>query len=96
MSPEGCPVRCVGWAMNEIPNIDHIAVAALIARRWQEDRPYFTLNRKARGPWLEGSWRWQPANNALELHWSRRFSAPPMQTGFTCTGATRNRVEVIQ
>jgi hypothetical protein len=69
--------------MNETLDFDHTAVAELIARRWQEDRPYFTLNRKARGAWLEGAWRWQPANNALMLHWSRRSTALPMQTGFT-------------
>ena len=85
MSVEGRPVRCGGWAMNEILDVDHTAAAALISRRWQEDRPYFTLNGKARGAWLEGSWRWHPADNALKLRWSRRSPALPMQTGFTST-----------
>ena len=76
MSPAGRPVRCGGWAMNEILDFGHTALAELISRRWQEDRPYFTLN-KARGAWLEGSWWRQPANSALKLHWSRRSLAPP-------------------
>jgi len=43
VSPEGRPVRCGGWAMNELLDFHHTALAALISRRWQEDRPYFTL-----------------------------------------------------
>jgi hypothetical protein len=82
VSPEGHPVRCRGWAMNEILDFDHTALAELISRRWQEDRPYFTLNRRARGAWLEGSWWRQPANSALKLHWSRRAGALQMQTVF--------------
>jgi len=61
--------------MNEIVDFDHTALAELISRRWQEDKPYFTLNRKAPGAWLEGSWSPQPANSALKLRWSR-WSAP--------------------
>jgi hypothetical protein len=82
--------------MNQIPDFDHTAVAELISRRWQEDRPYFTLNRKARGVWLEGSWWRQPANSALKLHWSRRSPNPPDADRFREDGATKNRVEVIQ
>jgi len=89
VSPEGRPVRCRGWAMNEILDFDHTALAELISRRWQEDRPYFTLNRKARGAWLEGSWRWQPANSALKLHWS------PDADRLREDGTTKNRGEVI-
>ena len=94
MSPEGHPVRCGGCAMNEIPDFDHTALAALISRRWQEDRPYFKLNRRARGAWLKGSWWRQPANSALKLHWSRRSLAPtdadrPHEDG------TTNPIEVI-
>jgi predicted component of type VI protein secretion system len=67
--------------MNEILAFDHTTLAQLISRRWQEDRPYFTPNKKARGAWLEGSWWRQPANGALKLHWSRR-SPPIEQTVF--------------
>ena len=89
MSPEGREVRCGGWAMNEILDFGHTALAELISRRWQEDRPYFTLNRKARGAWLEGSWCRPPANSALKLHWSRRSPALQMQTVFARHGATK-------
>ena len=78
MSPEERPAGCGGCAMNEILGFDHTALAELISRRWQEDRPYFTLNRKARGAWLEGSWCRQPANSGLKVHWSRR--SPALQT----------------
>ena len=82
MSPEGRPVRCGGWAMNEILDFDHTLLAELISLRWQEDRPYFTLNRTARGAWLEGSWWRQPAHSALKLHWSRRSPALQVKTVF--------------
>ena len=65
--------------MNEILDFDHAGAAELISRRWQEDRPYFMLNGRARGAWLEGSWRWQPADNALRLHWSRRTRVDVIQ-----------------
>ena len=71
--------------MNKILDFDHTALAELISRRWQEDKPYFTLNRKARGAWLEGSWSPQPANRALKLRWSRRSAALQMQTVFART-----------
>jgi len=32
VSPEGRPVRCGGWAMNEILDFDHTALAKLISR----------------------------------------------------------------
>lgn len=69
--------------MNEILDVNYTALAEIISRRWREDRPYFALNRKARGTWLQGSsWR-QPANSALQLHWSRRSSALPMPSFLT-------------
>jgi hypothetical protein len=68
-------------------NFDHRVLAEVISSRWREDRPFFTLNREARGARLEASWLQQPANSALELHWSRRCPCipcaelpPPMQT----------------
>jgi hypothetical protein len=67
-------------------NFDHTVLAEVISSRWREDRPSFTLNREARGARLEASWLQQPANGALELHWSRRCPCipsaelpPPMQ-----------------
>jgi hypothetical protein len=82
VSPKGCPVGCGGWTMNQILDFDHTAVAELISRRWQEVRPYFTLDRKARGTWLEGSWWRQPGNSAMNLHWSRRSPVLRTQTDF--------------
>ena len=86
MSPEGRSVRCGGWAMNEILDFDHTALAELTSRRWQEDRPYFMLINTARLAWLEASWRRQPGRSAMELHWSRRAPCivsadlfPPLQ-----------------
>jgi hypothetical protein len=53
-------------------HIDHTVLAELIARRWKQDRPYFTLNKKACGAWLQAS-RWRPpGRSALEMHGSRR------------------------
>jgi hypothetical protein len=82
VSPEGRSVRRGGWAMNEILDFYHNAAAELIARRWREDRPYFTLTGKARGAWLEGSRSLQSENGALTLHWARRSHAIPMQIRF--------------
>jgi hypothetical protein len=36
---------------------DHGVLAELIARRWRQDRPYFTLRERTPGAWLEASWR---------------------------------------
>jgi hypothetical protein len=82
VSPEKRPVGCGGRAMNEIADFDHVALAELVSRRWQEDRSYFTLDRSARGAWLEGSCWQQSGNSALKLHWSRRSPTLQMQTVF--------------
>jgi len=82
VSPEGHPGCWGGWTMNGRRDFDHTVPAELISRRWQEEQPYFTLNRKARGAWLEGFWSPQPANAALKLRWSRRSAALRMQTVF--------------
>jgi|HubBroStandDraft_1064217.scaffolds.fasta_scaffold173278_2 hypothetical protein len=58
-------------------NFDHTVLAEVISRRWREDRLFFTLNRGAHGARLEASWLQQPANSALELHWSRRAPGSP-------------------
>ena len=68
MSPEGRPVRCGGWAMNEA--LDTV-LAEITSWRWQEDRPYFTLNRKAREAWAEGfsgGSREPPKFSAWKIH----------------------------
>jgi hypothetical protein len=68
--------------MNEILNFDRAVLAEVVSRRWQEERPYFALNREARGSRLKGSWLRQPTNNALRVQWSRQSLAFQMQTVF--------------
>ena len=46
------------------------AAAELLARRWTEDRPYFTLNEGAPGAALQ-PWLRRPDHADLELHRSR-------------------------
>jgi hypothetical protein len=58
------------------PHIDHTLLAELIARRWKQNRPHFTLNERSRGAWLQASWWRPPGRRVMELHWSRR--APRM------------------
>jgi len=69
-------------------NFDHTVLAEVISSRWREDRPFFTLNREARGARLDASWLQQPANSALELHWSRRWRR---RTGHTALDLQRSR-----
>ena len=38
---------------------DPTVLAELVSRRWNEARPYYTLNRTARGVWLDALWRRQ-------------------------------------
>ena len=58
-------------------NFDHTTLGELIARRWQEDPPYYTSQRNVRGPWLEPCWTRRAGHGALELHWIRRAGRPP-------------------
>lgn len=67
-------------------NFDHTVLAEVISSRWREDRPFFTLNREARGARLDASWLQQPANSALELHWSRRGDDAPATPRWTFSG----------
>jgi hypothetical protein len=51
--------------------LDHARVAELLARRWTEDRPYFTaIGTVWRGK-LQASWHRGP-RHTLYLRWSRR------------------------
>ena len=58
-------------AVNRHADFDHSVLAELIARRWKQDRSYFT-RRKPRGARLQASWWRQPGRSAMELHWSHR------------------------
>ena len=99
MSVEGCPGRGWGYAMNESlerraagnghADFDRSVLAELIARRWKQDRAYFTPSKRAPGAWLMASWWRQPGRSALELPWSRRDGCiagadrlPPLQAVF--------------
>ena len=57
--------------MSDQLNFDPTVLGELIARRWQEGRAYYTLNRKAHGAWLKPSWTRPAGQSGLELHWSR-------------------------
>ena len=61
--------------MNDPLNFDHTVLGQLIAQRWQQDPPYYTLNRNVRGGWLEPSWMQRAGHSALELHWTRRTAS---------------------
>jgi hypothetical protein len=50
---------------------DHSVLAEVISRRWRENRAFFSPGTTTRVPRLEDSWWREPANTALELHWSR-------------------------
>jgi len=76
-------------AGNGHADLGHTILAELIARRWKQNRPYFTLIKRARGAWLEASRRRQPGRSAMELHWSRCAPCiasadrlPPLQAVF--------------
>lgn len=45
----------------------HAVLADLIARRWQEARPYYAPKCS-----LEAAWRLKSSSAALEMCWSRR------------------------
>ena len=50
---------------------DITAVAALLARRWKEDRPYFTVHGITRNTGLSSWWLRRPDCARLEQHWVR-------------------------
>jgi hypothetical protein len=50
--------------------LDHAHVAELLARRWMENRRYFTTIGTIRRGGLQASWHRGPGNS-LSLHWSR-------------------------
>jgi hypothetical protein len=51
------------------------AVAELLARRWKEDRPYFTLHGITREVGLRSWWLRHGARGDSDLHWSRMSAA---------------------
>jgi hypothetical protein len=63
--------------MNDPLNFDHTALRERIARRWQEDPGYYTLNRYADGGWLEGLWMRRTDRSGVELYWTRQPNRHP-------------------
>jgi hypothetical protein len=73
-------------AINANAPFDHTVLAAVIARRWREDRHFYMPGARTHGLRLEALWWRQRATTALELHWSRGRPGipsgellPPMQ-----------------
>jgi hypothetical protein len=57
--------------MNDNGHLGSTAVAELHAKRWTEDRPFFTLNEKPRRGALHAWWLRRPGCAGLEQHCSR-------------------------
>jgi hypothetical protein len=51
--------------------LDHRHAAELLARRWTEDRPYFTAIGTVWRAGIQASWQRGPAHT-LSLHWAPR------------------------
>ncbi|MBV8143570.1 MAG: hypothetical protein JO184_01090 [Gammaproteobacteria bacterium] len=58
--------------MSERFGFDPVFLGELIARRWQEDRGFYSLNTHADQGWLEGLWSQRADHSGVELHWMRR------------------------
>jgi hypothetical protein len=52
------------------------AVAALLARRWKENRPYFTLPGTTQDIALSSWWVRRRDDAGVEQHWFRVMPAP--------------------
>jgi len=63
---------------------DITAVAAVLARHWKEDRPYFTLHGIIRGAGLNSWWERRGDRADLEQHWSRFMPTQSRHRG-ACT-----------
>ena len=59
--------------------LDHACNAELLARRWTQDRPYFTAIGTVWRGRLQASWHRGPGHT-LFLRWSRR-AAPDFEPG---------------
>lgn len=58
--------------MSEPCGFDPMLLGELMARRWQEDRGYYSLNGHAEHRWLEALWSQRADHRGVELHWIRR------------------------
>jgi len=57
--------------MNDNGQLGSTAVAELLAKRWTEDRPFFTINESPRGSALHAWWLRRPGSAGLKQPWSR-------------------------
>ncbi len=64
--------------MNEPCGLDHGLLGELIARRWQEDRGYYTLDGHGVRGWREAFWVRQAVHRGVELR-RRRDPHPAAQ-----------------
>jgi hypothetical protein len=62
--------------MNDDGYLGSTAVAELLAKRWTEHRPFFTLNEKPGRGALPAWWLRRPGRARLEQHCSR-LTPPP-------------------
>jgi hypothetical protein len=62
--------------MNDNGHPGSTALAELLAKRWTEDRPFFTLNENPRRGALHAWWLRRPGCAGLEQHCSR-LTPPP-------------------
>ncbi|HVO46426.1 MAG TPA: hypothetical protein VMT29_08825 [Steroidobacteraceae bacterium] len=58
--------------MNEPLRFDPTFLAEVIARRWQQDRGFYSLNTHADQGWFEGLWPQRADHSGVEIHWIRR------------------------
>jgi hypothetical protein len=52
-------------------DFDHTLLGALIARRWEEEPGYYTVNGNVDRGWLEAFWMQRADPSGVELHWRR-------------------------
>lgn len=50
---------------------DPSVLVELLARRWREGRPYFTLRERIEGAGLQAWWQRRPGHRGLGLYWAR-------------------------
>jgi hypothetical protein len=77
--------------VNGYGQVGTTAVAELLARRWNEDRPYFILDEDARGVRLQARWLRGRGPGGLEQHWYRLTPAQSRHS-WECRAAFRQYI----
>ena len=57
--------------MNDNCKLGSMAMAELLAKRWTENRPFFTLSERPRGGAVHAWWLRRPGSAGMEQRWSR-------------------------